>query len=397
MVPGRIVQWALVPLLLFLTARFSGADAFDSHLDEILLKTRSGVVRIEARRSWNSLVSDSSRVDSRFAPRLRVTGNGVVWDREGHVVTVSDLAQPGDTLDVITPGGERLRGAFLRQDAEVGLSLIRVDGLASRVQPIERDVSGFHPDREWVLILGAANRRSGVGLSIARVHPQSSNGARSFVFAEGGVGVGSAGGSVLSGDGRLIGILLGDGDESLLLGGGGKRKPIEFALTAIPGPSEAGWIVPIEQVESSVKVLLGMKAGQGFLGVRVDLSSAAKDGPPSMGPGLPIARVLPGSPAEHAGIRDGDLLVGFGGLPVVSWDELTERVAATEPGRLVRVEVIRAGQPAAIEVRLADRGHMIWQQRQRSLAAGRERILRRQIDDFREQLDFLRSQAGPSQ
>jgi hypothetical protein len=309
---------------------------------------------------------------------------------------VADLAQPGDTLDVITAKGERLRGVFLRQDSESGLSLIHVNGLASRVEPIDRDEMGFHQGREWVLTLGAHSRKSGIELALAKVLPQPPAGARSLAYLEGGLCPGLAGGSVLSGDGQLIGILLGEGDESLLLGGGGQGPPIEFGLTGTPGPSEAGWIVPVEEMESSVRLLLARSSEQGFLGVRVDLSTAAKDGPPALGPGLPIARVLPGSPAEHAGIHDGDLLVGFGGLPVVSWDELTERVAATEPGRKVQIDVIRAGQPVAIEVRLADRGHMIWQDKQRSLASGRERILRRQIDDFRGQLDFLRRQIGAS-
>ena len=397
-VPDWFLRWLCaldIIVLLALSVPAYGADAFEGRLDEILRRNRAGVVRIEARRAWNALVSDSSKVDQRFQPVLRVSGNGIVWDGAEHVITISDLAQPGDSLAVFTADGKRLRGIFLRQDPEAGISLIQVNGLASLVQPIVHEQSGFNQDRHWVLTLGAPNGRSGMELDLARVLGAPTSGPKSLIRLEGRLDPGFAGGPVLCGDGGLIGILMGEGDETLLLGERAADQPIEFGLANASGPSEAGWIIPIDELEASAKALLNMRSsGVGFLGVRVDLSTAAKDGPPALGPGLPIARVLSGSPAENAGVRAGDLLVGFGGLPVVSWDELTERVAGTEPGRQVRIDVIRAGRPLAIQVKMADRGHMLWQAKQRTLAGARERILRRQIDDLYRQLQLLKRQLG---
>jgi len=382
----------LAPLLMLVLAGTARAAALEDRLDEILQKTRPGVVRVVARRSWNPFVSDSTRIDWRFSPVLRVSGNGIVWDLAGHVVTVSDLAQPGDSLEVITPEGTRVRGVFIRQDPGMGLSLIKAQGLQS-ARPIDRQVNALADGRKWVLTMGAPRSRPDAELGITRLENRNQPGIPSGYRVGSTLDPEMAGGCVLGGDGRLIGILLGEGGESLVLGDGSRGTPVEFGLESPPNQtlSESGWVIPIEVVESSVRNLLAVGAPeQGGLGVRVDLSTAAKDGPPSLGPGLPIARVLPGSPAETGGVRAGDLLVGYGGLPVVSWDELSQRVGATPPGKQVRVDVIRAGRALSFQVRLADRGRMLWLEKQRAMAEGRERIVRRQIDGLRQQLDFLR-------
>jgi hypothetical protein len=67
----------------------------------------------------------------------RIQGSGVVWDTQGHIITASDIAQPGDTLRVIGVDGASARGEFVSQDPDLGISLIHVHGMTS-LTPLPR-------------------------------------------------------------------------------------------------------------------------------------------------------------------------------------------------------------------------------------------------------------------
>jgi S1-C subfamily serine protease len=149
--------------------------------------------------------------------------------------------------------------------------------------------------------------------------------------------------------------------------------------------------VPVDQATASLEELAAGKTGrEGFLGVRADMSDAAS--PESRKPGVVIAEVVTGSPAYRAGIVPRDRIVAFDGRPVDGWDRLTEEVARATPGRSIPVVVLHEGKERVVQLEVADRGHMIWRERQRKLAGGRERLLQNQIEGLRHQLELLRHQ-----
>jgi hypothetical protein len=83
-----------------------------------------------------------------------------------------------------------------------------------------------------------------------------------------------------------------------------------------------------------------------------DRSSTARGGaffgivasPRTRGDGLPLAEVLPGSSAERAGIRDGDVLVRFGDEPVNGLEDLRTLLKQRQPGDAVDVVYLRDGE-----------------------------------------------------
>ncbi len=370
-----------------------GGD-LEVQLEGILRSAGPGIVKIDVRRPWGmDDPAPADRARDRGMPVRRIQGNGVVWDEIGHVVTVADLAQPGDTIRVFSPDGSMATGEFVGQDPDLGISVIHVHGMPS-LHPLPRGpVLPRSPS--WILTIsypGVAHpQRTTPHLSVARTEKELSYAGRMRGKLEGNGDPALAGGGVLDGDGRLVGLMLGEGGESLLLLDPRKMgSPVEYAIRS-PGPSEAGWIVPVEQLEPAIGPLLTVgRAARGFLGVRVDVPSGG--GLPRSGPGVLIARVLPGSPAALAGLLPGDRLVGFDGAPVLSWDELTQRVAAIPPGQVVRVDLMRSGRGLALKIRIEDRAHSIWRQKQRQMTNGREKMLRHQMEGLRQQLELLRHQ-----
>jgi membrane-associated protease RseP (regulator of RpoE activity) len=72
--------------------------------------------------------------------------------------------------------------------------------------------------------------------------------------------------------------------------------------------------------------------------------------------GVRLTGVSPGSPAEKAGIRAGDVLIEFGGKPVADLYQFTDALAAKQPGDTVQVVVRRDGQPLTVTAVLGRRG-----------------------------------------
>ncbi|MDM7916839.1 MAG: S1C family serine protease, partial [Candidatus Eisenbacteria bacterium] len=203
-----------------------------------------------------------------------------------------------------------------------------------------------------------------------------------------------AGGGVLDEEGRLIGMLLGQGRETILLHSKDRTRSIEYPLECT-GPTEAGWILPVDLIESVADGLIDAgDEGQGFLGVSVEIprQEAAASRSASSSSGLLVSRVLAGSPAQRCGILPGDRITGLNGQPVTDWNALTQAVAARGPGETIEIDLQRNGKRISMPVRLEDRAHVIWRERQRMLAGGREKRLRGQIEQLTHQLELLRHQ-----
>jgi serine protease Do len=110
--------------------------------------------------------------------------------------------------------------------------------------------------------------------------------------------------------------------------------PIEVALDVVEqlkkhGKVTRGWLgVVIQEVTRELAESFGMDRAYGAL----------------------VARVLPDSPAEQAGLRVGDVIVAYNGTRVNSSTELPPLVGVTRVGETARVEVIREGQARTIKV-----------------------------------------------
>ena len=71
--------------------------------------------------------------------------------------------------------------------------------------------------------------------------------------------------------------------------------------------------------------------------------------------GVKLSGVTPGSPAEVAGIRTGDVLVGIGTHEVADLQGMTDALRAYKPGESVEVRVLRGAERLSLKVTLGDR------------------------------------------
>jgi S1-C subfamily serine protease len=71
--------------------------------------------------------------------------------------------------------------------------------------------------------------------------------------------------------------------------------------------------------------------------------------------GVLISGTTPGTPADSAGLREGDLLVQFGQRKLENLMDLTQALAESKPGDRVSIKIIRGNQTISFDVTLAER------------------------------------------
>ncbi|MDX2377932.1 trypsin-like peptidase domain-containing protein [Microbacterium sp. LRZ72] len=170
--------------------------------------------------------------------------------------------------------------------------------------------------------------------------PQSAESIKiSAIQTDAAVNPGNSGGALVDGDGNLIGINVaiasaGSSDGSGSIGVG-------FAI-----PSNIVERVTAEIIETGV-------ATHGLLGATVVPASMIEDASIA---GAYIDSVTPGGGAESAGLREGDVVTAFDGLPVTDAVDLTALVRAAAGGSDVTVTFVRDGETQQVEATLGSLG-----------------------------------------
>lgn len=88
-------------------------------------------------------------------------------------------------------------------------------------------------------------------------------------------------------------------------------------------------------------------SGQGYLGIRMEA-----DG----GEGIEVTQVVEDSPADRAGLKAGDRIVGMNGRPIESTDSLRAQVEKAGAGSKVAIDVIRKGRSKSLTAKLGSKG-----------------------------------------
>ncbi|HEX4826416.1 MAG TPA: PDZ domain-containing protein [Candidatus Polarisedimenticolaceae bacterium] len=113
---------------------------------------------------------------------------------------------------------------------------------------------------------------------------------------------------------------------------------------------------PEAQAEMAYEDALSGDEGKGgYLGIDSREYTKSDDG------GAYVQMVIDGSPADKAGVKEGDVIVGFNGEVVRGPGKLTEKIHAAKPGDKIKLDVKRDGKPVSLQVTIGDRPKpMVW-------------------------------------
>jgi serine protease Do len=331
---------------------------------------------------------------SRIEPnRGTLWASGVVVDDQGHILTCAEAAQPDDSLEIRTWDGLRIGARFLAQDAAVGVTLIQARERAGLV-PTRAPNAAECQKGDWLLVLSFAARNAHPGIRLASMAGTASGPAGPAAYMRLALPDcrGTCGGAVVDDSGRLRGILVDTRTERERSDGtpGG-----ETALELLD--CDQAWALNALLLDSLTTRLEARSLHRsGFLGVQAELGEAAVATPGGSSdpadPPLVVVRVVPGSPAEMAGILPQDQILRIEGQKLQKVSQISDAVSARAPGSEIRITLLRKGVPVTLTARVGDRSALDWLVREDQMNQVRQRRLLRAIQGLQTRLRALDQQ-----
>jgi S1-C subfamily serine protease len=263
-------------------------------------------------------------------------GSGIILDRSGLIVTNNHVIDGANQVHVNLKDGRTFTGEVVGSDENTDIAVIRVS--ASDLPAADLGDSEALKVGQIVLAIGNALALPGgptvsMGVLSAKGRPLPGS---DFIFegllqTDAAVNPGNSGGPLADLDGRIIGI----------------------TTLMIPFAQGMGFAIPINTVKKiTQEILENGKVTRRWIGIsgidvtpqlarRYDLQTES---------GFLVAEVVPRSPADHAGLRSGDVVVGAAGDEVRHTKDLLMAISRVEAGRSVRLDVNRMGRTGVLEV-----------------------------------------------
>ena len=265
-------------------------------------------------------------------------GSGFVISADGYVVTNNHVVERASEVEVVMQDGERYQARVVGLDPKTDLALLKVeaDGPLPYVELGDSDSARVG---EWVVAVGNPFGLGGtvtVGIVSALGRDINSGPYDDYLQIDAPINRGNSGGPLFNNRGQVIGV------NSAIYSPTGGSVGIGFAI-------------PSNMVRDIVAELEAHgKVSRGWLGVRIQpltdelAESLGLDGTH----GALVAGVEPGSPAEDAGVKTGDVIVGMNGERLDEYKDLPKLVAEASAGSESMLQVKRRGETVELAVEI---------------------------------------------
>lgn len=269
-------------------------------------------------------------------------GSGVVVDAEnGYVLTNLHVVQNADRVQVKLSDGRTITDDSIEvvgSDVLTDLAVLRLH--AGDLTAATWGDSHKLEVGDWVLAVGnpyGLDRTVTCGIVSATQRRGLGHGYQSFLQTDAAVNPGNSGGPLVNIQGELIGITTAIVGEAY--------QGISFAI-----PSEIAKDV-YERLKEHGRV------ARGWLGVALDEITPDVAAQLHLGGqrGALVTEVVPGSPAEKAGVQAADLIVEWNGQKINEKAEVPLLVGSTAIGSTAKMKVIRGGKPIELSITITER------------------------------------------
>ena len=269
-------------------------------------------------------------MEEREVPSL---GSGFVISTDGYIVTNAHVIEDVESIKAIFADGKELDATVVGRDSKTDIALIRVEpekplfalplGNSDRVRP-----------GEWVVAIGnpfGLEHTVTAGIVSAKHRVIGQGSYDDYIQTDAAINPGNSGGPLLNLTGEVVGINTAIRPAANTIG---FAVPVNMAKEILPqlrteGHVTRGWIgVVIQKITPEISQHLELKKETGAL----------------------VSKVMPGGPADEAGIKRYDVILSFDGKPIDEMNDLPRVVAATPVGKKVKVVVLRDGSEKTLKI-----------------------------------------------
>jgi serine protease DegQ len=272
------------------------------------------------------------------------TGSGVVWSKDGVVVTNAHVVGDVERVEVAFFDGRRADGRVRATDPDTDLAVVQVDRKDLQPATFQETLPAVG---ELAVAMGSPlgfqnTITAGIISGLHREIPGSAEqGIRSLVDliqTDAAISPGNSGGALVNGQGEVVGINV------------AYIPPEQGAVSigfAIPSATAVDVVGELLRTGRAAHAYLGVEPAPGTREVAAELGLA-------QAAGVLVMEVGDGTPAASAGLQPGDVIVRLDNQPTDTVEDLFGELRQQRPGDRVTLTVIRDGREQQLTATLAD-------------------------------------------
>lgn len=265
-------------------------------------------------------------------------GSGFFVSADGYILTNAHVVSDASKILITTNDGKELEATLIGSDPHTDIAVLKVEGKGFPY--LNLGDSDKLEIGEWAIAIGSPFELE-ASLTVGVISAKGRQNLRitdieDFIQTDAAINPGNSGGPLLNFYGDVIGI------NSAIVSRSGGYMGIGFAI-------------PSNMVKSIMKQIIDKGiVTRGFLGISMQPvdKEIAEAFNLSKAEGALVSEVVKDSPAEKAGIQQGDIILEYNGIPLKSMGGFRNDISLMEPGTSVKLKINRKGKIITVPVTL---------------------------------------------
>jgi S1-C subfamily serine protease len=308
-------------------------DAYSAAVTRAAEKIGPAVVNIEIQKSSTNQPNPRFRSPN----QLRGSGSGFIFTPDGFILTNSHVVHDAAKIDVALSDGQRFEAWLVGDDPDTDLAVIRIDA----PNHTTAELGDSNSIRVGQLAIAVGNPygfqctvTAGVVSALGRsLRSNSGRLIDNVIQTDAALNPGNSGGPLVTSAGKVIGV-----NTAVIL----PAQGLCFAIAVNTAKFVAARLIRDGKIRRSYIGVAGQNVPLPRRVVRFHNLPVAS--------GVMVATAEPNSAAERAGLREGDIIVGYGEQPVAGIDDLHRLLTDEQVGLSVPLTILRRWEKSVVDI-----------------------------------------------